>query len=158
MDDKVLPSFREEQLSVLFFLTILKSLSRSALLYGITKTILTNLGRHLKRFADSLGTVRLLRYHYKISIWSYFFLIYSTISNFNIIKDCIRDFIIGKCLVINELIIQLISVNVINIALSHSTSDRLLKSIQNKLQITFSLIGNVVCRMKILWSNNVLHY
>ena len=52
MDDKVLSSFREEELSVLFFLTILKSLSRSALLCGITKTISANLGRHLKRFAD----------------------------------------------------------------------------------------------------------
>ena len=68
MDDKVPSSFREERLSVLFFLTTLKSLSSSALLCGNNKTISANLGGHLKRFADELGIVRLLRCHHKISI------------------------------------------------------------------------------------------
>ena len=70
MDDKVPPSFREERLSVLFFLTTLKSLSSSVLLCGNTKTISANLSRHLRRFADVLGIVRLLilRCHHKISI------------------------------------------------------------------------------------------
>ena len=68
MDDKVPSSFWEERLSVLFFLTTLKSPSGSALLYSNTKSISANLDRHLKRFADELGIVRLLRCHHKISI------------------------------------------------------------------------------------------
>ena len=67
IDEKFPTSFREERISVLFFLTILKSLSSSALLCGDTKTVSANLGRHLKRFADELGIVRLLRFHHKIS-------------------------------------------------------------------------------------------
>ena len=67
MDNKVPSSFREKQLSVLFFLATLKSLSSSALPCGHTKTISANLDRHLK-LADELSIVRLLRCHHKISI------------------------------------------------------------------------------------------
>ena len=57
MLDKVPSSFKDDQISVLFFHTILNNLSRLALLWGSTSTITAIWGRILRRLIDVFGSL-----------------------------------------------------------------------------------------------------